>query len=33
LWFSLKYEFNSGRKLNKIDRTREDIDKMPKKGF
>ena len=33
LWFSLKYEFNSGRKLNKIDRIREDIDKMPKKGF
>jgi len=33
VWFNFKYEFSLGRKLDKIERVREEIDKMPKKGF
>ena len=33
LWLSFKYQFASGKILNQINRVREDIDKMPKKGF
>jgi outer membrane cobalamin receptor len=33
LWLKLTYQFNSGKKVNKIDRVKEEVDKMPKKGF
>jgi hypothetical protein len=29
----LSYQFNSGKKRGKIDRTKEEIDNLPKKGF
>lgn len=33
VWINFRYQFNSGKILNRINRTKEDIDKMPKKGF
>lgn len=33
LWLKFTYQFNSGKKVNKIDRVKEEIDNMPKKGF
>jgi hypothetical protein len=33
VWLKFTYKFNSGKKLNKINRDKEDIDNMPKKGF
>lgn len=33
IWFKLKYQFSSGKKRNKINRTKEKIQDMPKKGF
>lgn len=33
VWLKFTYQFNSGKKVNKIDRVKEDIDNMPKKGF
>jgi hypothetical protein len=33
VWLKFTYQFNSGKKVNKINRVKEDIDKMPKKGF
>jgi hypothetical protein len=33
VWLSFKYQFNSGKQLNHINRVKEDIDNMPKKGF
>jgi len=33
IWFKLKFQFNSGKKGNKINRTKEKIQNMPKKGF
>ena len=33
VWINFKYQFNSGKILNRINRTKEDIDNMPKKGF
>lgn len=32
-WIRLSYQFNSGKKHEKIDRTKEEIDVLPKKGF
>ena len=32
-WLKFTYQFNSGKKADKIDRVKEDIDNMPKKGF
>lgn len=32
-WIRLAYQFNSGRKREKIDRAKEEIDDLPKKGF
>ncbi len=33
LWFSFRYQFSSGKKINRIDRTSEDISNVQKKGF
>ena len=33
VWFRFSYEFNSGKKRDKIERTREEADVTPKKGF
>ncbi|MBE9481771.1 MAG: TonB-dependent receptor [Bacteroidetes bacterium] len=33
IWFKIKYQFNSGKMGNKINRTKEIIEDMPKKGF
>ena len=33
VWLKFTYQFNSGKAFNKINRTKEDIDNMPKKGF
>lgn len=33
LWFTLKYQFNSGNKVKRIDRTKEEISNMPSRGF
>ncbi len=33
IWFKFKYQFSSGKKRNKINRTKEKIGDMPKKGF
>jgi len=33
LWLKFTYQFNSGKTVNKINRTKEEIDIMPKKGF
>lgn len=32
-WFKLSYQFSSGKSRNKIERSSEEIDNMPKKGF
>ena len=32
-WLKFTYQFNSGKAVNKINRTKEEIDNMPKKGF
>ncbi|HEX2395688.1 MAG TPA: outer membrane beta-barrel family protein, partial [Bacteroidales bacterium] len=32
-WFKLSYQFNSGKKQEDINHSREDIDAVPKKGF
>jgi hypothetical protein len=33
VWFNFRYQFNSGKKINKIDRVKENIDNKQKKGF
>jgi hypothetical protein len=33
LWFKFTYLFNSGKTLNRVNNSKEDIDNMPKKGF
>ena len=33
LWFSFRYQFSSGKKINRIDRTREEISNIRDKGF
>jgi hypothetical protein len=33
VWLKFTYQFNSGKVVHKINRTKEDIDNMPKKGF
>jgi hypothetical protein len=33
VWLTFKYQFNSGKILNRIDHTKEDIVNMPRKGF
>ncbi len=33
VWLKFTYQFNSGKAAHKINRTNEDIDNMPKKGF
>ncbi len=33
IWFKFKYQFSSGKKGNRINRTKEKIQNMPKKGF
>ena len=33
VWLKFTYQFNSGKAVNKINRTKEEIDVMPKKGF
>lgn len=33
IWFKISYQFNSDKKREKIDRIREEIDTLPKKGF
>ena len=33
IWFKFKYQFSSGKKGNRINRTKERIENMPKKGF
>lgn len=33
VWFRLSYQFSSGKSRNKIDRSKEEIDNLPKKGF
>jgi hypothetical protein len=33
LWFKFTYLFNSGKALNRVNNSNEDIDNMPKKGF
>jgi hypothetical protein len=33
LWIKLAYQFNSGKNRDKINRTKEEIDNRPKKGF
>ncbi len=33
IWLKLSYQFNSGKTREKISRTREEIDNLPKKGF
>jgi hypothetical protein len=33
LWFSFRYQFNSGRKINKVERDKEEISSKQKKGF
>ena len=33
IWFKFKYQFSSGKKGNRINRTKEIIENMPKKGF
>jgi len=32
-WLKFEYQFNSGKKINNVSRTKEETDKMPKKGF
>jgi hypothetical protein len=32
-WFKLSYQFSSGKNRDKINRSGEDIDNLPKKGF
>jgi hypothetical protein len=32
-WFKLSYQFNSGKNRDKINRDKEEIDNLPKKGF
>jgi hypothetical protein len=32
-WFKLSYQFSSGKKRDKINRSNEEIDNLPKKGF
>jgi hypothetical protein len=32
-WFKLDFRFNSGKKINKIDRTKEEVDNKRKNGF
>jgi hypothetical protein len=32
-WLKFTYQFNSGKKADKIDRIKEGIGNMPKKGF
>ena len=33
IWFKLSYQFNSGKNRDKINREKEEIDNLPKKGF
>ena len=33
IWFKLGFQFNSGKNRNKINREKEEIDNLPKKGF
>jgi hypothetical protein len=33
LWFTLRYQFSSGKKVKRIDRTKEEISNVPSKGF
>lgn len=33
LWFTFSYQFNSGKAINRINRSREDVDRLPGKGF
>ncbi len=33
VWFKLSYQFSSGKNRDKIDRSTEEIDNLPKKGF
>jgi hypothetical protein len=33
VWLKFTYQFNSGKSVHKLNRTSEDVDNMPKKGF
>ena len=33
VWLKFTYQFNSGEAIHKLNRTSEDVDNMPKKGF
>ena len=33
VWFKLSYQFSSGKNRDKINRSKEEIDNLPKKGF
>jgi hypothetical protein len=33
LWVTFRYQFSTGKKINRIDRTREEISNLPQKGF
>jgi hypothetical protein len=33
VWLKFTYQFNSGKAVHKINRAKEDVDNMPKKGF
>lgn len=33
VWLKFEYQFNSGKKISKVNRNKEETDNMPKKGF
>ncbi|MGE5406141.1 MAG: TonB-dependent receptor domain-containing protein [Methanosarcina sp.] len=33
LWLTFRYQFSSGKKIDRIDRTKEEISNLPQKGF